>query len=102
MAWEHGGADFRSRFDKSTAQAEQMKEGRYAFCNGHPANEYRRHLDLGNHQRAALNSRGDRFSDADAVATREASFYRLGLAFSLRLYPGESSLGSPLAQIRDT
>ena len=23
----HGGADFQSRFDKSTAQAEQMKEG---------------------------------------------------------------------------
>jgi hypothetical protein len=31
MAWEHGGADFQSRFDKSTAQAEQMKEGRFAF-----------------------------------------------------------------------
>jgi hypothetical protein len=27
MAWEHGGTDFQSRFDKSTAQAEQMKEG---------------------------------------------------------------------------
>jgi hypothetical protein len=27
MAWEHGGADFQSRFDKSTAQAEQMKGG---------------------------------------------------------------------------
>jgi hypothetical protein len=27
MAWEHDGADFQSRFDKSTAQAEQMKEG---------------------------------------------------------------------------
>jgi len=27
MAYEHGGADFQSRFDKSTAQAEQMKEG---------------------------------------------------------------------------
>jgi hypothetical protein len=27
MAWEHGGADFQSRFDKSTEQAEQMKEG---------------------------------------------------------------------------
>jgi hypothetical protein len=26
-AWEHGGADFQSSFDKSTAQAEQMKEG---------------------------------------------------------------------------
>jgi hypothetical protein len=25
MAWEHGGADFRSRLDKPTAQAEQMK-----------------------------------------------------------------------------
>jgi hypothetical protein len=27
MAWEHGGSDFQSRFDKSTAQAEQMKSG---------------------------------------------------------------------------
>ena len=27
MAWEHGGADFQSRFDKSTAQAVEMKEG---------------------------------------------------------------------------
>jgi hypothetical protein len=27
VAWEHGGADFQSRFDKSTAQAEQMKAG---------------------------------------------------------------------------
>jgi hypothetical protein len=26
-AWEHGGADFQSRFDTSTAQAEEMKEG---------------------------------------------------------------------------
>ena len=27
MAWEHGGAEFQSRFDKSTAQAQEMKEG---------------------------------------------------------------------------
>jgi hypothetical protein len=27
VAWEHGGADFQSRFDKSTAQAREMKEG---------------------------------------------------------------------------
>jgi len=33
MAWEHGGMDFQSRFDKSTAQAEEMKEGVYAFCD---------------------------------------------------------------------
>jgi hypothetical protein len=26
-AWEHGGPDFRLRFDKSTAQAQEMKEG---------------------------------------------------------------------------
>ena len=26
-AWEQGGADFQSRFDKSTAQAQEMKEG---------------------------------------------------------------------------
>src|SRR4029453_15894002 len=26
-AWKHGGADFQSRFDKSTAQAEEMKQG---------------------------------------------------------------------------
>jgi hypothetical protein len=25
MAWEHAGANFQSRFDKSSAQAEQMK-----------------------------------------------------------------------------
>jgi hypothetical protein len=39
MAWEHGGADFQSRFDKSTAQAEQIKEGRrYAFCEARRSN----------------------------------------------------------------
>jgi len=27
MAWEHGRPDFQSRFDKSTAQAQEMKEG---------------------------------------------------------------------------
>jgi hypothetical protein len=27
MAWEHGGTDFQSRFDKSTAQAIEMKKG---------------------------------------------------------------------------
>ena len=27
MAWEHGGADFQSRFDRSTGQAQEMKEG---------------------------------------------------------------------------
>jgi hypothetical protein len=27
MAWEHEGADFQSRFDKSTGQAQEMKEG---------------------------------------------------------------------------
>jgi hypothetical protein len=27
IAWEHGGADFQSRFDKSTGQAQEMKEG---------------------------------------------------------------------------
>src|SRR4030095_14086015 len=32
VAWEHGGADFRLRFDKSTAQAEEMKRGRCVFC----------------------------------------------------------------------
>src|SRR5215471_17555560 len=26
-AWEHGGPDFQVRFDKSTAQAQEMKEG---------------------------------------------------------------------------
>jgi hypothetical protein len=26
-AWGHGGADFQSRFDKSTAQAIEMKKG---------------------------------------------------------------------------
>ena len=46
-------------------------------------NEHRRNIDLGIHQRAPASSRGDRFSDADAVATREASFHRAGLALSL-------------------
>jgi hypothetical protein len=27
MAWEHGGTDFQSGFNKFTAQAEEMKEG---------------------------------------------------------------------------
>jgi hypothetical protein len=27
MAWEHGGADFQSRFDKSSAQAVEMTRG---------------------------------------------------------------------------
>jgi len=27
VAWEHGGADFQSRFDKATAQVHEMKEG---------------------------------------------------------------------------
>ena len=27
IAWEHGGADFQSRFDKSTGEAQEMKEG---------------------------------------------------------------------------
>jgi hypothetical protein len=27
MAWDHGGADFQSRFDKSTAHAIEMKKG---------------------------------------------------------------------------
>jgi len=27
MAWESGGADFQSRFDKATAQTEEMKKG---------------------------------------------------------------------------
>ena len=27
MAWAHGGPDFQVRFDKSTGQAQEMKEG---------------------------------------------------------------------------
>ena len=27
MAWEHGGGDFQLRFDKASAQAQEMKEG---------------------------------------------------------------------------
>jgi len=27
LAWEHGGPDFQSRFDKSSGQAQEMKEG---------------------------------------------------------------------------
>jgi len=29
MALEHGGADFQSRFDKTTGQAQEMKAGRW-------------------------------------------------------------------------
>ena len=32
MAWEHGGPDFQSRFDKATGQAQKMKEGGCGFC----------------------------------------------------------------------
>jgi hypothetical protein len=36
-AWSHGGADFQSRYDKSTPQAAEMKEGALrAFCEGQP------------------------------------------------------------------
>jgi len=31
MAWEQGGKDFQSRFDKSTGQAQEMKEGALRF-----------------------------------------------------------------------
>ena len=31
IAWEHGGADFQSRFDKSTGEAQEMKEGAAGF-----------------------------------------------------------------------
>jgi hypothetical protein len=34
-AWEHGGADFQSRFDKSTGQAQEMKEGACVFCDSY-------------------------------------------------------------------
>jgi hypothetical protein len=27
MAWEHGGPDFQARFDNSSGQAQEMKEG---------------------------------------------------------------------------
>ena len=27
MAWEDGGLDFQARFDKSTGQTQEMKEG---------------------------------------------------------------------------
>ena len=27
MAWDHGAPEFRARFDKSTGQAQEMKEG---------------------------------------------------------------------------
>jgi hypothetical protein len=37
MAWEHGGADFQSRYDKTTGQAQEMKEGALrAFCEENP------------------------------------------------------------------
>jgi hypothetical protein len=27
MAWEHGGSEFQALFDRTTAQAQEMKEG---------------------------------------------------------------------------
>src|SRR5262245_14087043 len=36
MAWEHGAADLQSRFDKSTAQAQEMKEGSLRVLCGKP------------------------------------------------------------------
>jgi hypothetical protein len=44
MAWEHGGADFQSRFDKSTAQAEQMKEGAAGLVPSRSTISYRKSL----------------------------------------------------------
>jgi hypothetical protein len=32
MAWDHGGADFQSRFDKSTGQTQEMKEEGCECC----------------------------------------------------------------------
>ena len=31
-AWEHGGSDFQSRFDKATGQALEMKAGCCGLC----------------------------------------------------------------------
>jgi hypothetical protein len=47
LAWEHGGADFQSRFDKSSAQAEQMKEGALRVLEWTTGNEHCRDFDLG-------------------------------------------------------
>ena len=32
-AWKHGGADFQSRFNKSTGQAQELKEGVLRVCD---------------------------------------------------------------------
>jgi len=32
IAWDHGGLDFQARFDKSTGQTQEMKEGCCGFC----------------------------------------------------------------------
>ena len=55
MAWEHGGTDFPLRFDKSTAQAQEMKEGALrVLCgggNGQKINPLRAGARLVNHLR---------------------------------------------------
>jgi hypothetical protein len=82
MAWEHGGADFQSRFDKSTGQAEQMKEGALRVLWWITHDEHRRNLDLGIHQRAPVNSPGYRVGDSDAVDTTPTAVHRPGLVVS--------------------
>ena len=62
--------------------------------------EHRRNIDLGIHQRAPVDSRGYWFGDADAADTRKTSFHRSGLALFVRPSEGESSLTSPVAEVR--
>jgi hypothetical protein len=46
-AWVHGGADFQSRFDKSTAQAPGDERRVATSFVKDNRNEHRRNLDLG-------------------------------------------------------
>ena len=56
--------------------------------------------DLGINQRAPADSRGDWGGDADTMDTRATRFHGKGLALSIRPSEGESSLASPVAEIR--
>jgi hypothetical protein len=60
-AWEHGGAHFQSRFDKSTAQAQEMKEGGYEFCDCHCSASQLRLLARGSPQKTRSGPQIDPF-----------------------------------------
>jgi hypothetical protein len=67
MAWEHDGADSQSRFDKSTGQAEQMKEGALRVP---PANVSKVAPDLPHLGKQKIPERGIDVNSTEAVQIR--------------------------------